>query len=56
MATIIDKIITNMPAQCYATDVMNSLLSEHYAQSITINMAVLQHIRCSTVIQYSIDL
>jgi hypothetical protein len=37
-ATITDQIITNMPAKCYSTDVINSLLSDHYAQCITINM------------------
>jgi hypothetical protein len=46
MATIIDQIITNMPAQCYSTPVINSLLSDHYAQCITTNMTVPQQIRC----------
>jgi hypothetical protein len=43
-ATIIDQNITNMPAQCYSTDVMNSLLSDHYAQCITITMTIPQQI------------
>jgi exonuclease III len=46
LATIIDQIITNMPLHCYSTDVINSLLSDHYAQCITINMNIPQQIRC----------
>jgi hypothetical protein len=45
-ATIIDQIITKMPAQCYSTDVINSLLSEHNEQCITISMTVPQQMRC----------
>ncbi|PNF31582.1 hypothetical protein B7P43_G00791 [Cryptotermes secundus] len=37
-ATIIDQIITNIPVNCYYTNVINSLLSDHYAQCITINI------------------
>jgi hypothetical protein len=33
-ATIIYQIITKMPAQCYSTDVINSLLSDHYEQCV----------------------
>jgi hypothetical protein len=46
MPTITDQIITNMPTQCYATNVRNCLLSDHYAQCITINMTVQQQNRC----------
>jgi hypothetical protein len=35
-----------MPAQSQYNDVINSLLSDHYAQRITINMTVPQKIRC----------
>jgi hypothetical protein len=45
MATFIDQIITNTPAQCYSTDVI-SLFSDHYAQCNTINITVPQQIRC----------
>jgi hypothetical protein len=31
MATTIDQIITNMPAKNYYIEVINSLLSDHYA-------------------------
>jgi hypothetical protein len=34
-----------MPAQCYSTEVIKSLLSNHYAQYITINMTLPQQIR-----------
>jgi hypothetical protein len=44
--TIKDQIITNIPAKCYHTDVINSLLSDHYAQCITINMPAPQQTRC----------
>jgi hypothetical protein len=37
-AITIDQIITNMPAKCYCTEVIISLLSDHYAQCITINV------------------
>jgi hypothetical protein len=40
-----DQIITDTPAQCYSTDAIISLLSDHYAQCITINMTVPQQIR-----------
>jgi hypothetical protein len=46
MATIIDHIVTNTPAQCYSTDIINNLLSGHYTQCITINMTAPQQIRC----------
>jgi hypothetical protein len=38
MATTTDQIMTNMPAKNYYIRVINSLLSDHYAQCITINM------------------
>jgi hypothetical protein len=41
-ATTIDQIITNMPAKCYYTEVIHSLLSDRYAQCITINMKAQQ--------------
>ena len=41
-ATIIDQIITNMPDEFYYTNVINSLLSDHYAKCTTINMIVPQ--------------
>jgi hypothetical protein len=34
-----------MPAQCYSTDVINRLLSNNYAQHITISMTLPQTIR-----------
>jgi hypothetical protein len=46
-ATIIDQIITNIPDEFYYTDVINSLLSDHYAQCITINTTVPQQTRCN---------
>jgi exonuclease III len=46
MATTIDQIITNMPAKCYYTEVINSLLSDHYCQCITINIKAQQQTRC----------
>jgi hypothetical protein len=46
LQTFIDQIITNMPAQCYSTHVINSLLSDPYAQCITINVIVPQQIKC----------
>jgi hypothetical protein len=45
-ATTIDQIITNMPSKSYYIDVINSLLSDHYAQCITINMKALQLTKC----------
>jgi exonuclease III len=39
-ATTIDQIITNIPATHYHTNVLNSLLSDHYAQYITIHITV----------------
>jgi phosphoribosyl-dephospho-CoA transferase len=50
-ATIIDQNTINMPAQCYSTDVINSLLSDHYAQCITITMTMSQQIRYYKVIK-----
>jgi hypothetical protein len=41
-ATTIDQIIINMPAKSYYIEVINSLLSDHYAQCITINMKATQ--------------
>lgn len=38
MITVIDQIITNIPAQCYSSNAINSLFSDHYTQCITINM------------------
>jgi hypothetical protein len=35
-----------MPAQCYSTDVINSLLPDHYAQCNTINMTSPQQTKC----------
>ena len=46
MATIIDQIITNIPDEFYYTDVINNVLSDHYAQCITINKIVPQQTRC----------
>jgi hypothetical protein len=46
MATIIDQIIANIPDELYYTDVINNVLSDHYAQCITINMIVPQQTRC----------
>jgi hypothetical protein len=40
-----------MPAQCNTTDVINSLLSDHYAHRITINTTVPQQSRCHKVIR-----
>jgi hypothetical protein len=45
-ATIIDQIITNISAQCYSADVINSLLPDHYEQCNTINMTLPQQIKC----------
>jgi hypothetical protein len=46
MASVIDQIIAIIPAQCYCTDIINSLLSEYHTQCITINMTIPQQIRC----------
>jgi hypothetical protein len=46
MATTIDQIITNMPVKSYYVEVINSLLSDHYAQSITINMKAPRQTKC----------
>jgi sortase (surface protein transpeptidase) len=35
-----------MPAQSYSTDIMNSLLADHYAQCISIRVTVPQQTRC----------
>jgi hypothetical protein len=35
-----------MRAKCYYTEVINSLLSDHYAQYITINMKAPQQTKC----------
>jgi hypothetical protein len=35
-----------VPAQCCSTDVINSILSDHCAQYITINVTVPQQISC----------
>jgi hypothetical protein len=35
-----------MPAKCYYTEVINSLLSDHYAQCININMRAQQQTTC----------
>jgi hypothetical protein len=45
-AMIIAQIITNISAKCYYTDVINSLLSDHSAQCITIIVAVPKQTRC----------
>jgi hypothetical protein len=41
--TIIDQIITNVPTKCYHTEIINSLLSDHFAQCMV-----------CTVIQYNL--
>jgi hypothetical protein len=46
MATVIDHIITNIPAECYYTEVINSIVLDHFAQCININLTVSQQMRC----------
>jgi hypothetical protein len=46
MAIIIDQIRNNIPTKCYHTEVINSLLLDHFAQCIIINMTVPQQTRC----------
>jgi hypothetical protein len=43
---VIDHITTSIPAECYYTEVINSLLSDNFAQCININLTVPQQMRC----------
>jgi hypothetical protein len=48
-ATVIDQIITNIPAECYYTEVINSLVLDHFAQCKNINLTAPQQMRCCRV-------